>query len=1082
MRPKWPDNIIKLIFAGVQAAVNHQEKQGCAAFCSRALTYLNLNEYLRMGESILNALIHLFALVANVNDRRVSERGRAVVRTYLRQHLDEADSEEYLKLFDDYFEFYARELKESGHEWPDSELLKSQVENICSQINRELHQNDRIIVFLRLLEFVNEDYILTRAENEFVHAVASNFNISSREVEDAMAFVLGKRYGRIAPENKLVIKKPRETSVDELEGAWVERHKPKSDDKETVIERDGIKGKIIVLLIRSSGVFVFRYTGNSQLTYEGQSISNEKFYIFNRGGIIRGGKIAPVYYSEVSSKFFRISRGIKIVLTADNVEYRYPLSKNGIRPFCFSEESGQVIGIMGVSGSGKSTLLNVLNGKLKPRKGRVLINNFDVHREADKIEGQIGFVPQDDLLIEELSVYQNLYYNARLCFGNLDEESVKSMVDRMLGDLGLDEIKHLKVGNPLNKFISGGQRKRLNIGLELIREPSILFVDEPTSGLSSLDSDIVMALLKEQAMKGKLVIANIHQPSSDNFKLLDKLWIIDKGGYPIYNGNPLDALVYFRTISGHVNPGQTECHCCGNVSSEQILKIVEAKEVGYTGHYIQKRKVEPEQWYKHYLDKIASRFERKPVNNILPPNNFSLPGIERQFWIYSVRNCLSKISNRQYMLISLLEAPLLAFILGYFTKYIHEGQYIFAENVNIPSFLFMAVVVALFLGMSISAEEIIRDRKILERESFLDLSWFSYLSSKVGWVFIISAVQMISFVAVGNLILEIRGMTLTYWLVLFSTACFANMLGLFISSAFNSVVTIYILVPFLLVPQLLLGGVVVRFDDLHDSVANKRFVPVVGDLMASRWALEALAVEQFAHNRFHRHFFEHEQQNSSASFKSTFLIPRLIAKAELAERNINLGLDIEETSRNLLILKNEIDYLQRASGLMPFEFIHQINIDEFDTHIAEEVTGYLIYMRLHFSQVAREAAARRDSAYLALESRLGSERLQRLRQDYHNKALADIVMNRHEVNVIYKADDRLIQKKDPVYLIPDSNWGRAHFYAPVKMFNNVYVDTLWFNISALWLMSLLLYLGILVHIPKKVIGYLESFRFYSFRI
>jgi ABC transport system ATP-binding/permease protein len=226
----------------------------------------------------------------------------------------------------------------------------------------------------------------------------------------------------------------------------------------------------------------------------------------------------------------------------------------------------------------------------------------------------------------------------------------------------------------------------------------------------------------------------------------------------------------------------------------------------------------------------------------------------------------------------LFEAPILAFILGYFTKYLHEGEYLFAENVNLPSFLFMAVVVSLFLGLSLSAEEIIKDRKILERESFLNLSWFSYLNSKLGWVFLLSALQMISFVIVGNLILEIKGMTLGYWLVLFSAACFANMLGLTISSAFNSVVTIYILVPFVLVPQLLLGGVVVKFDDLHDSVTDKVYVPLVGDLMASRWAFEALAVEQFVSNRFQKHFFDHEQRNSDASFKSSFLIPRLMAR------------------------------------------------------------------------------------------------------------------------------------------------------------------------------------------------------------
>ena len=1032
-----------------------------------------------MSESILNALIHLFALVANVNDRKVSERGRAVVMYYLQQHLDESMATEYLRLFDDYSDFYARELKESSGEDTDNSLLKFQVNNICRQINRELHQNDRIIVFLRLLEFANEDHIFSDLEREFIQSVADSFNISPGEVKDAKAFILGGKHRIIDPRNLLVIRKLRETGVDELEGAWVEKNKPKVDNQEKTVERGKLDGYINVMILRSTGVFVFKYNGNDNLSYEGKPLFTDRFYIFNRGGIIRGNNIDPIYYSDISSKFFQAHGGIKVVLTAENIEYRYPLSQNGIRPFSFSEESGQLIGIMGVSGSGKSTLLNVLNGKLKPRSGRIYINSFEIHKDSDKIEGQIGFVPQDDLLIEELTVYQNLYYNAKLCFGNLRDERIVELVEKVMTDLGLDEIRDLKVGSPLEKYISGGQRKRVNIGLELLREPSVLFIDEPTSGLSSLDSDVVMSLLKEQAMKGKLVIANIHQPSSDNFKLLDKLWIIDKGGYPVYSGNPLEALTYFKTLSGQINPGQTECHCCGSIPSEQILKIVEAKEISRSGHHTLKRKVEPVEWYKHYKQNFRHSSGRIRTRNVLPPNMFSLPGLEKQFFVFSIRNLLSKISNRQYLAVSLIEAPVLAFILGYFTKYLQDGTYIFSENVNLPSFLFMAVVVSIFLGMSVSAEEIIKDRRILERESFLNLSWFSYLNSKVGWVFLLSAVQMISFVVVGNLILEIRGMTLSYWLILFSAACFANMLGLFISSAFNSVVTIYILVPFLLVPQLLLGGVVVKFDELHDSVTDKVHVPLVGDLMASRWAFEALAVEQFAKNRFQRNVFGHEQKHSDASFKASFLIPRLLAKVELSERSLNIGTDREGAEQNLRILQNEIKYLQQASGLMPFEFIENLNIDEFNYQIAEETSGYLVYLRMHFSQAARDAASARDRVFSQLESEIGSTGLHNLRRDFFNNALADLLLNRHEVDVIVKTDDRLVQKKDPVYLIPESNIGRAHFYASVKQFNNVYVDTIWFNISAIWFMTMLLYLSILVKLPRRVVLFFESISFFQ---
>ena len=156
-------------------------------------------------------------------------------------------------------------------------------------------------------------------------------------------------------------------------------------------------------------------------------------------------------------------------------------------------------------------------------------------------------------LIEELTVFQNLYYNARMCLDNLPETELTEVVNKTLTELDLYEIRDLKVGNTLNKVISGGQRKRLNIALELIREPTILFVDEPTSGLSSVDSEIVMNLLKEQTYRGKLVIINIHQPGSDIYKMFDKIMIIDKGGYQIFYGNPSEAIVYFKTMASFAN-------------------------------------------------------------------------------------------------------------------------------------------------------------------------------------------------------------------------------------------------------------------------------------------------------------------------------------------------------------------------------------------------------------------------------------------------------------------------------------------------------------------------------------------------
>ena len=194
-----------------------------------------------------------------------------------------------------------------------------------------------------------------------------------------------------------------------------------------------------------------------------------------------------------------------------------------LRDLSFSATQGKLVGIMGASGAGKTTLLNLLSGISSPSEGEVVINGVNFHNDHEKLEGVIGYIPQDDLLIEELTVFQNLYYNAKLCFRDKGEEEIIGLVNKTLQNLGLFDRKDLKVGSPMNKMISGGQRKRLNIALELIREPSILFVDEPTSGLSSRDSENVMDLLSELTLKGKLIFVVIHQPSSEIYKMFYNL-------------------------------------------------------------------------------------------------------------------------------------------------------------------------------------------------------------------------------------------------------------------------------------------------------------------------------------------------------------------------------------------------------------------------------------------------------------------------------------------------------------------------------------------------------------------------------
>ena len=194
----------------------------------------------------------------------------------------------------------------------------------------------------------------------------------------------------------------------------------------------------------------------------------------------------------------------------------------------------------------------------------------------------------------------------------------------------------------------------------------------------------------------------------------------------------MDAIVYFKQKASYVNPEDSECYLCGNVKVEQPLRIIEARMVDATGKLIRERKIKPIEWYENYQKDIESNFDWKKSKGPekiekLPHNLYNIPGRLQQFLIYTYRDGFAKWKDRQYMLINFLEAPILAIILGYFTKYISgtaadPTKYVFAENDNIAAYLFMAVVVALFLGLNVSAEEIIKDRKLLQREKFLNLS------------------------------------------------------------------------------------------------------------------------------------------------------------------------------------------------------------------------------------------------------------------------------------------------------------------------------------------------------------------------
>ncbi len=1004
-----------------------------------------------MNEQVLATIIQLQAIIAKVGG--LTNKDHVIIKMFLDDHVNDAIAKKYLTLFDQYID----------------EPVKSREETIqiCLSINKELAFKQKIFILLHLVELILANHIIDEQEESYMLAVCESFKIDIETYHQIKFFLQVKDIAKYDRGEVLII------SPDQQ--AFNPAHR--------VIQRHSVKSRIAILKLPTVDMFVLRCVDlKDELYLNGEILKETHIYLISIGSVIRGEQMQSIYYSEILNEFHSSKRNVKIHFKACKLRYYFKTGEKGLHNIDIEEREGNLIALMGASGSGKSTLLNVLNGNLSPQIGQVTINGINIHTEKEKIEGVVGYIPQDDLLIEDLTVFENLYYAARLCFDNYSETALVELVSQTLSDLGLFEIKDLKVGGVLEKTISGGQRKRVNIALELLRQPSVLFVDEPTSGLSSRDSENIMDLLRELTLQGKLIFVVIHQPSSDIFKLFDKLVILDVGGFQIYYGNPIEALIYFKHQSNQAMKELGECEICGNVNVEQIFSIIESKVLDEFGNTTKLRKTSPEKWYQIFRTTNKGteyKTEEQKENGTLD-GSINIASHFKQFLVFFQRDLLAKIRNTQYMNINFFQAPFLAILLAFTVRYYDADKlagpqdYVFSENMNIAAFIFMSIIVSLFIGLVMSAEEIIRDAKIVKREAFLNLNRHAYLLSKISILFGFSAIQILAYVLIGNFIIGIKEMTINYWSVLFSAACFACMLGLNISATFNRVVTIYILIPILLIPQLILGGLVVKFDEVNPRIANKEDqVPLFGDIMASRWAFEALAVSQFMDNAYEKDYYEIDKRKANAEYKKVYYLPALKARVD---KGLTLQSEgerhIKEFKSDLQLLKREIKKEGGNFPNIPFNSLDKITPTSFNEAIADSTKNYLEILKKRYNQQYNDAVKDRDKLVNSKIKSPEDRDLYRTRmKQFRNERLSDLVTNKRSEKRIVEYHERLIQKIYPIYQEPSEIKHfldyRTHFFAPVKHLFGQFIPTLYFNIGVIWAMAFLLYLTLYFNIFKR---------------
>jgi hypothetical protein len=396
----------------------------------------------------------------------------------------------------------------------------------------------------------------------------------------------------------------------------------------------------------------------------------------------------------------------------------------------------------------------------------------------------------------------------------------------------------------------------------------------------------------------------------------------------------------------------------------------------------------------------------------------------------------------------------------------------------------MSIIVALFMGLTVSAEEIIRDRKILKRESFLNLSWNSYLISKLAILFLLSAIQTLTFVIIGNVILEIHGMTFAFWFVLFTTSCMANVLGLNISSAFNSAVTVYVMIPLLLIPQMILSGLLFNFDKLNGIIATKGKVPVVADLMTSRWAYEAMATHQFKNNEYEATFFQYEKEEAKADFKAAYLAD------ELKKRNLFVLENFESKNDsikklvaiNLSIMDENLKNEPFRMGLEKIDLASALDPSNYSKIAGGLLSNYFEDYRKYYQKIYNDNVSLIEKR-MAFDEKNGID-INHEKNKYYNESLADLVKNINTKERLLEYNGKLIQQINPIFqeTNPSNPMDyRTAFFLPQKNFAGMSIDTYWFNLLVIWMMAVLLYISLYfewlrnlidlfgkVNIPNKV--------------
>lgn len=555
-------------------------------------------------------------------------------------------------------------------------------------------------------------------------------------------------------------------------------------------------------------------------------------------------------------------------LTLRDLGHVFPNKSQAFDGVSLSIERGELVGIMGPSGCGKSSLLSTLSGYLKPQRGRVSINGIDLYEHLDCLLPFIAHLPQEEALTGQLTVREHLRHALMVRRPQLALAEQRRRVDALLTELGLDHRSDERVGSSFDKHLSGGERGRVDLGLDFGTVAEILLIDEPNSGLSSKDAEHITETLRALS-RDKIVICSLHTPGAKVLHQFDKILLLDKGGRPAFYGTPAGMISYFldaaRELGLPINTQST-----AQFGADFVFDVMETP-LQLPGVSVRgtKRRFPPEFWQERFVSRevyeninlsrdAEKRQERvHPAEEIPPPQRRRFRSVAALGWVHLQRAFFSKFRSKGTLYGILLEAPLLAALIAYTLRASPGTGYEFGTGLHIPIYLFLSVTIAMFLGLTNSATEILNDAALLRRERNCRPIITLYTGAKFATLAVLAGLQAATYLLVSHQVLEIKGMFWHHWAWFTLTAGVGSAIALLVSALVKSERAALSAVPLILVPQMLLAGALVSFGEMNRGLftgAGKArdagAEPVPARIMPLRYAFEGILLTQARANPF----------------------------------------------------------------------------------------------------------------------------------------------------------------------------------------------------------------------------------------